>query len=121
MPLRKHWEIPGAIGCDAGGMSRNFQLIIEYDGTRFFGWQRQVDKPTIQAEIERVLSLVTRQPVILKGSGRTDAGVHAQNLSLPNPESSGTFCRGTAFFLAYPETAERQGHERIPLLPGGNT
>ena len=77
MPLRKHWEIPGAIGCDAGGMSRNFQLIIEYDGTRFFGWQRQVDKPTIQAEIERVLSLVTRQPVILKGSGRTDAGVHA--------------------------------------------
>lgn len=58
-------------------LSRNFKLVIEYDGTRYFGWQRQVEKPTIQAEIERVLSLVTRQPVILKGSGRTDAGVHA--------------------------------------------
>jgi tRNA pseudouridine38-40 synthase len=57
--------------------SRNFKLIIEYDGTRYFGWQRQVEKPTIQAEIERVLSLITQQPVILKGSGRTDAGVHA--------------------------------------------
>ncbi|MBV5267960.1 MAG: tRNA pseudouridine synthase A, partial [Burkholderiaceae bacterium] len=58
-------------------LSRNFKLVIEYDGTRYFGWQRQVEKPTIQAEIERVLRLVTRQPVILKGSGRTDAGVHA--------------------------------------------
>lgn len=58
-------------------MSRNFKLIIEYDGTRYFGWQRQTAKPTIQAEIERVLSLVTQQPVIVKGSGRTDAGVHA--------------------------------------------
>jgi tRNA pseudouridine38-40 synthase len=58
-------------------LSRNFKLIIEYDGTRYFGWQRQVEKPTIQAEIERVLSRITQQPVILKGSGRTDAGVHA--------------------------------------------
>ncbi len=57
--------------------SRNFKLVIEYDGTRYFGWQRQVGIPTIQAEIERVLSLITRQAIILKGSGRTDAGVHA--------------------------------------------
>lgn len=59
------------------GLSRNFKLVIEYDGTRYSGWQRQAEKPTIQAEIERVLSLITRQSVILKGSGRTDAGVHA--------------------------------------------
>ena len=72
-----HWAIAGAIGCDAGGMYRNFKLIVEYDGTRYFGWQRQVGKPTIQAEIERVLTRITRQPIILKGSGRTDAGVHA--------------------------------------------
>ena len=56
---------------------RNFKLVIEYDGTRYFGWQRQVEKPTIQAEIERVLSRITQQSVIVKGSGRTDAGVHA--------------------------------------------
>lgn len=59
------------------GLSRNFKLVIEYDGTCYSGWQRQAEKPTIQAEIERVLSLITRQSVILKGSGRTDAGVHA--------------------------------------------
>lgn len=58
-------------------LSRNFKLIIEYDGTRYYGWQRQVEKPTVQAEIERVLSLITRQPILLNGSGRTDAGVHA--------------------------------------------
>lgn len=58
-------------------MSRNFKLVIEYDGTRYCGWQRQADRPTIQAEIERVLALLTRQKIILKGSGRTDAGVHA--------------------------------------------
>ena len=58
-------------------MSRNFKLVIEYDGTRYCGWQRQADRPTLQAEIERVLALLTRQEITLKGSGRTDAGVHA--------------------------------------------
>jgi tRNA pseudouridine38-40 synthase len=58
-------------------LSRNFKLVIEYDGTRYFGWQRQLERPSIQAEIERVLSLISQQPIILKGSGRTDAGVHA--------------------------------------------
>lgn len=96
-PSRKHWPKPGAIGCDAGGMSRNFKLIIAYDGTRYFGWQRQTGKPTIQAEIERVLSLVTRQPVIVKGSGRTDAGVHAlgqtANFHCDTQVTSKTFLR----------------------------
>lgn len=58
-------------------LPRNFKLVIEYDGTRYSGWQRQREKPTIQAEIERVLGLITQQHVILKGSGRTDTGVHA--------------------------------------------
>ncbi len=58
-------------------MSSNFKLTIEYDGTNYCGWQRQNDKPTIQAEIERVLSLITRQDITITGSGRTDAGVHA--------------------------------------------
>lgn len=52
-------------------------MTLEYDGTRYAGWQRQKCESTIQAEIEHVLSLVTRQSVTVAGSGRTDAGVHA--------------------------------------------
>jgi tRNA pseudouridine38-40 synthase len=56
---------------------KNFKLTIEYDGTRYCGWQRQADSPTIQAEIERAIGIMTRCPVTLHGAGRTDAGVHA--------------------------------------------
>lgn len=56
---------------------KNFKLIIEYDGTGLFGWQRQKDKPTIQGEIEAALSRILNQPITIAGSGRTDAGVHA--------------------------------------------
>ncbi|MFO7706680.1 MAG: tRNA pseudouridine(38-40) synthase TruA [Desulfobacterales bacterium] len=55
----------------------NFKLTIEYDGTRYRGWQRQAEPPTIQAEIEKALAAMTRAAVTLIGAGRTDAGVHA--------------------------------------------
>jgi tRNA pseudouridine38-40 synthase len=58
-------------------MAGNFKLIIEYDGTHYHGWQRQPRHRSIQAEIETALAIMTRQPVVLIGSGRTDAGVHA--------------------------------------------
>ena len=56
---------------------KNFQLIIEYDGTNYHGWQRQKSKPTIQQTIEEAIFTMTREKVSLIGSGRTDAGVHA--------------------------------------------
>ncbi len=56
---------------------RNFRLTIEYDGTRYSGWQRQAEEPTVQAEIEKALATMTRTAVVLLGAGRTDAGVHA--------------------------------------------
>lgn len=56
----------------------NFKLMIEYDGTRFFGWQRQTDQITIQGELERILSIILNQEIKIHGSGRTDAGVHAR-------------------------------------------
>lgn len=56
---------------------RNFKLTIEYDGTRYSGWQRQAAAPTVQAEIEKALGTLTRTAVVLLGAGRTDAGVHA--------------------------------------------
>ncbi len=58
-------------------MKQNFKLIIEYDGTGFYGWQRQKKEQTIQGELEKVLSLILNQEIHIHGSGRTDAGVHA--------------------------------------------
>jgi len=58
-------------------MKRNLFLHLEYDGTRYQGWQRQAHAPTLQGELERVLREVLAQPVILRAAGRTDAGVHA--------------------------------------------
>ncbi len=58
-------------------MKQNFKLVIEYDGTGFYGWQRQKKEQTIQGELEKVLSLILNQEIHIHGSGRTDAGVHA--------------------------------------------
>ncbi len=58
-------------------MFKNFKITIEYDGTRYHGWQRQKDDATIQEEIEKTLLVLSRQTVTVTGSGRTDAGVHA--------------------------------------------
>lgn len=55
----------------------NFKLTIEYDGTAYHGWQRQKNQPTVQAQIENALGIMTRTPIRIIGSGRTDAGVHA--------------------------------------------
>ncbi len=58
-------------------MAKNFKIIIEYDGTHFFGWQRQKDKKTIQGELEKILTRILNQDIRITGSGRTDSGVHA--------------------------------------------
>lgn len=58
---------------------RNLKLTLEYDGSRFFGFQRQKEKPTIQAALEEALSrLLNRRMKISAAAGRTDAGVHAE-------------------------------------------
>ncbi len=58
----------------------NYKMKISYDGSRYNGWQRLGDTDnTIQAKIEKVLSLLTEEEISLIGSGRTDAGVHALN------------------------------------------
>jgi tRNA pseudouridine38-40 synthase len=58
---------------------RNIKLILEYDGTRYHGWQRQTGATTIQGLIEEKILIMTKEPVKLMASGRTDAGVHAFN------------------------------------------
>lgn len=68
----------------------NYKLTIQYNGTRYRGWQVQGNTDqTIQGKVEGVLSRLTGQSVELHGSGRTDAGVHAlgqvANVKLPRP------------------------------------
>ena len=53
-------------------------LTIEYEGTRYHGFQYQVEAPTIQDEVEQAIHRLTGECVRVKGAGRTDAGVHAK-------------------------------------------
>ncbi|HXL81373.1 MAG TPA: tRNA pseudouridine(38-40) synthase TruA [Pyrinomonadaceae bacterium] len=56
----------------------NFKLTIQYDGTDFHGWQMQGELRSVQGELTRALSRIDGRDVVLHGSGRTDAGVHAE-------------------------------------------
>ena len=60
---------------------RTFKLTIEYDGTAYFGWQRQDHPgrplPTVQGTLEEALACLVGHPVRCDGAGRTDTGVHA--------------------------------------------
>ena len=56
----------------------NFKLTIQYDGTDFHGWQVQDGMRTVQGELTAALALLDGREVVVHGSGRTDAGVHAE-------------------------------------------
>lgn len=56
----------------------NYKMTVQYDGTRYSGWQRQGNtEHTIQGRLEKTLSELLGEPIEISGSGRTDAGVHA--------------------------------------------
>lgn len=54
-----------------------YKLVIEYDGTPFSGWQRQLNGPSVQQSVEEAIEAFCGHPVRLHCAGRTDAGVHA--------------------------------------------
>ena len=56
---------------------RRIQLIVEYDGTNYAGWQRQENALAVQQVIEEKLRRLTKEPIVIHGASRTDAGVHA--------------------------------------------
>lgn len=58
-------------------MSR-WKITIEYVGTKYAGWQRQLDQPSIQQSIEEAIKKFCQQDIVITTAGRTDAGVHAK-------------------------------------------
>jgi len=59
----------------------NYQIIIEYLGSNYVGWQHQKNGVSIQSLVEKALSKILKSKVKINGSGRTDAGVHATGQS----------------------------------------
>ena len=80
-------------------MSINYMMVMEYDGTRYNGWQKQHNTDnTIQGRLETILSRYFSEDIEVHGSGRTDAGVHAKGQvanfkvhekSIPSSSSAG--------------------------------
>lgn len=54
---------------------------FSYDGTAYHGWQLQPNGNTVQAELQRALSLLLREEITVTGAGRTDTGVHARQMA----------------------------------------
>ena len=74
-----------------------WKLVIEYEGTRYRGWQEQVNARTVQGEVRKAAEDFIGRQVELIGSGRTDAGVHAlcqvAHLRSSMPMRSDVLCR----------------------------
>lgn len=70
-------DAPSSSVEDPTAGTRRIRLLIRYDGTGYFGWQRQPARRTVQGEVERAAQAILRDVRGVHGSGRTDAGVHA--------------------------------------------
>lgn len=57
---------------------KNIKLTMEYDGTNYSGWQRQMNSATVQQNLEEAIEKITKDKIHVIGSSRTDAGVHAR-------------------------------------------
>lgn len=69
--------------------TRRVKLIVEYDGTNYAGWQRQVNAMSVQQKLEEALTKLTKVPVSVTGASRTDAGVHALGQTVHFDTASG--------------------------------
>ena len=58
-------------------MIHNYQIIIEYEGTKFVGWQYQKNGSSIQETLEKNIKKILKEKIKIIGAGRTDSGVHA--------------------------------------------
>ena len=76
-----------------------FFIWFSYDGTAYHGWQVQPQAHTVQAELQQALSVLLREPVEIVGAGRTDAGVHARQMSAHFDFSKPIDCKQLAYKL----------------------
>ena len=82
----------------------NYQVLIEYEGTNFVGWQKQKNGPSVQQAVEKTFTKILKEKIKLHGSGRTDAGVHAMEQSAhfllkSNINNKFLFLNSVNFFL----------------------
>ena len=80
-------------------MTRKLKIIIEYEGTRYHGWQVQPNGITIQEVLQTCLEKITKEKRPVIGSGRTDAGVHAEGQVAHFETTSSMTCR--QFLMAF--------------------
>ena len=83
----------------------NYLIKIEYDGTKFVGWQSQKNGISIQEKIEKALKKILKVKVRIVGAGRTDKGVHAYGQCasfklMKNIENENKFLNSINFFLS---------------------
>ena len=95
----------------------NYKIILQYEGTRYDGWQRQKHtEQTIQGKLEQVLSRLAGETIEVNGAGRTDAGVHAfgqvANFHLDTELTDGELKKYLNRYL--PEDVAVTGIERVP-------
>ncbi|MFA5713324.1 MAG: tRNA pseudouridine(38-40) synthase TruA [Bacteroidales bacterium] len=74
-------------------------ISINYDGTTFVGWQKQPNGPSIQESLERALSLLLGEEILVTGAGRTDSGVHAVNYIAHFDSDSPTIIENLSHFI----------------------
>ena len=99
----------------------NYKAILQYDGTRYRGWQVQGNTDnTIQGKIETLLTRMAGEPVEVNGSGRTDAGVHAAgqviSFRLPDRPNAGGYLRlyESIFAGGYLRALGGRGSTQVP-------
>ena len=83
---------------------KNIKLTVQYDGSKFYGWQKLNYLPSVQLEIEKAVTKMVNQPVKINGAGRTDKGVHAKgqvcNFIVDTDISANQFLMGVNHFTS---------------------
>ena len=99
------------------GTFRNLLLRVAYDGTDFYGWQIQPERPTIQGTLTAAIAAVCGETTHVCGAGRTDAGVHAEeqaaHVKLRSPIPCANLARAMNDHL--PESIRVLSAQEVPL------
>ena len=122
LKLTSH-HIPSSADYPPEGQKR-FKLVIEYDGTAYSGWQRQMNGPSVQQTLEEALSRLTGEKIAVTGSSRTDAGVHAFGVGYGEreylrhdvaPYTSGRHARRRPFRTSYGLILEKTKNRNLSI------